>query len=305
MLNSYATSSSLIRSSSATSSSSVSGSSNAAAAAAPTTTNTTTAYLEITGLGLGSDATTNHKQMLYDLEEQSESHPNQQQQHELEQQQQHQEAVDKYGRTRASVMESLAAPRHIKIIGVNGVFEEIMVLLFRLESDRQHTEHKLLAVRNTQNEMRSSLEKMVMRRAVELPLQVQIEHDACITDITELNWHITYTTKAERRLQKKVEAEQRLFEQLRIQVDTLKSSVPFLKEKISDESEQAHKIAGVTDDLDEDLHKSEQRLEQSREKAEQFQLKANKEREIMQAEIDNHQRELNKAKYVLINNSQF
>ena len=92
---------------------------------------------------------------------------------------------------------------------VQSILDEILHLVLRLEWERGRLEALLGRERATVERLKASVEAMALRRVRELPARVQAEHDACITDITELNWHISFNQKTERKLAHRCEIEQR------------------------------------------------------------------------------------------------
>lgn len=183
---------------------------------------------------------------------------------------------------------------------VGGILEEILMLIARLEHDRKRTELLLVRERENLNRLKTQIEKMALKRAVELPLKVQHEHDACITDITELNWHISFNVKAQRKLMRKVEIEERLHQQLKEEISNIKMNTPLIEEKIAIEIEIMKKILQAQKDVDDLLQKSRDRLAQTQEKSVVSKKQAAKERESIQADLSASKRELNKAKKRLL-----
>lgn len=177
-----------------------------------------------------------------------------------------------------------------------GVLEEILLLIARLEHDRKRTESLLKRERQNLNMLKGHIENLALKRAVELPLKVQHEHDACITDITELNWHISFNSKAERKLLRKVEIEERLHKHLTEEIATIKNNTPLIEEKIKTELTLIEKILSAQRDVDEFVNKSKNRLAATQDKSEASYSKAAKEREAIQADLSSCKRELNKAK---------
>ncbi|CAF0773603.1 unnamed protein product [Brachionus calyciflorus] len=176
------------------------------------------------------------------------------------------------------------------------ILEEILILIARLELDRKRTEKLLTRERDNLNTLKSCIENMALKRAVEIPLRVQHEHDACITDITELNWHISFNTKAERKLLRKVEIEERLHQHLKEQITNIKKNTPLIEEKINAELAVIQKIDAAQADVDDFVNKAKLKLQQTQEKSSNAYNKAAKEREAIQADLASCKRDLNKAK---------
>ena len=131
---------------------------------------------------------------------------------------------------------------------------------------------------------------------MELPLRVQEAHDACIQDITELNWHTAFNTKVERKLIRKVQVEEKLADKLKEEIANAKKTIPLMGEKIGIEVEHLKKVNASIDEVLTALQNAREKNELTKEKWEISEVKANKEREEIQNELANCNRELNKAK---------
>jgi hypothetical protein len=176
------------------------------------------------------------------------------------------------------------------------VLEEILLLIARLECDRERTQRFLERELAITNRLKVKLEAFSIRRAIELPELVQREHESCQTDITELNWHIAFNSKAESKLVNKVNSEERLAKSLRDSIIELSKSVPLLEEKISIESKFVQDMLNIRRELDEQLDKARQKhLETTLKRKTTFD-KLEIERELIKAELDDSKRELSKAK---------
>jgi chromosome segregation ATPase len=179
---------------------------------------------------------------------------------------------------------------------VGGILEEILVLIARLEFDRRRTETHLSRESDICKKLKERLEKMSLRRAIELPNRVQREHEACINDITELNWHISFNSKAERKLIHKIEMEEIQNANLHAELEQLRRNVPLLEEKIDKEGAILAEISGAQREVEDLLFKAKKKLAETKERYEASLAKANKEREAMKAELDEAKRLLKKAK---------
>ena len=183
----------------------------------------------------------------------------------------------------------------VEDLKVGGILEEILILIGRLEFDRRRTELLLLRERDICEKLKQKLEKMSLRRAIELPLRVQREHEACITDITELNWHISFNTKAERKLIHKIENEDVLHSQLKDDLIRLKKNMPLLDEKIESELYIFKEISRAQYDVEDLLSHALENLANTQERFDESMTKANKEREAIKADLDDARRHLKKA----------
>lgn len=184
----------------------------------------------------------------------------------------------------------------IEDIHAVGIMEELLMLVTRLELDRKRTENLLERERDNLKILKDCIESMALKRAVELPLRVQSEHNACISDITELNWHISFSTKSERKLRRKVEIEERLHQHLTEQISNIKKNTPLIEEKINSELVLIKKIEAAQADVDKFVQKAKHQLQETQEKSQNNYNKAARERESIENDLSNCRRELNKSK---------
>ena len=181
-------------------------------------------------------------------------------------------------------------------LSAGGVLEEVLVLLARLELHRKRLELKLNQEKSSQVKLKDKIENFAIKRCIELPKKVQEEHDACITDITELNWHISFSTKNERKLLHNVELNEAAFEKLLQELTDIKNNTPLIEEKIKIELDLIKRIRIAQNDVDLLLKKAYERLAFSQEQMQVSETKAQREREQIEADLANSKRELNKAK---------
>ena len=184
----------------------------------------------------------------------------------------------------------------IEDIKMGGILEELLLLLFRLEIDRRRTEHQLNTEKANFTKLKSQIENISHKRAVDLPSKVQQEHDSCIMDITELNWHIAFDLKSENKLKRKVEVGQKLFEKLEEELNEINSVVPLIEEKCQIEENLLQKILDAQADVDSLVRKAQEKYDNTLEKSKQAHQKAEKERANIHADLAATKRELNKAR---------
>jgi hypothetical protein len=115
-------------------------------------------------------------------------------------------------------------------------------------------------------------------------------------DITELNWHISFNIKSENKLKRKVEIEQKLYENLTAEINEIDDAVPLIEEKCQIEASLLQKILDAQADVDELLRKANEKHDITLEKSKQAHQKAEKERANIQADLAASRRELNKAR---------
>ena len=97
----------------------------------------------------------------------------------------------------------------IEDLRVGGVLSEILNLILRLELQRHRASSLLLNEKFILERLKGDIEALALKKVRDLPVKVQIEHDACLTDITELNWHIAFNQKTEGKLQKRCDIAER------------------------------------------------------------------------------------------------
>lgn len=181
---------------------------------------------------------------------------------------------------------------------VGGLVNEILNLILRLEFQRRRSESMLMTERLVQNKLKSDIEGLALRKARELPARVQAEHDACVTDITELNWHISFNQKTERKLTRRCQIAEKMYHEMKERIETIKETTPQIEEKCRYESELRERIGKAQRDIDELLAKTNVRLQDTQDKLEEARLRADKEREAYQADLNATRWELGKAKWV-------
>ncbi len=179
---------------------------------------------------------------------------------------------------------------------MNGVLEDVLMLISRLEFDRRSLEQQLKAEKETFKKLKAQIESTSQRRALLLPEFVQKEHERNITDITELKFHILFNTKSKEKLIRKVEVEQKVHERLTLEVENLTSTMPLIEEKCAIEKVLLNEVENEQIRVDDLLQNAYDRLKNVQERTVQAENKARIERETMQSEIDHCKRDLNKAK---------
>lgn len=184
----------------------------------------------------------------------------------------------------------------IEDLHMGGVVNEILNLILRLEFQRRRAETMLMNERFIQNKLKSEIESLALKKARELPAKVQAEHDACVTDITELNWHISFNQKTERKLSRRCDIADKLYHQLNERITNIKEMTPQIEEKCKYETELRKRIDKTQKDIDEMLSKTRDRLRDTEDKLAAAKQKAAKEREAYEADLNACRWELSKAK---------
>ena len=177
-----------------------------------------------------------------------------------------------------------------------GVLEEVLIMFARLEYDRRRTEALLKNERENLIKLKNQIERWALKRITELPIMVQKEHEACITDITELHWHIAFNSKTEERLTHKVQIEEKFQAQLQEDIDNINKSTPLIEEKISLELKAIQKILKAQQETSDLLMKANEKLADLNAKSIIAHSKAQKETDELNADLAHCRRELNKSK---------
>jgi hypothetical protein len=194
------------------------------------------------------------------------------------------------------IVESRPQPQ--ENLRADDVLEEVLIILARLEHDRRRTEINLKKERQNVIILKNQIERWAMKRITELPIMVQKEHEACVTDITELHWHIAFNTKTEERLRHKVVVEEKLQAQLQEDIDNINKSTPLIEEKISLELKAIQSILQAQKETTDQLMKASDRLSDIHAKNLLAHSKAQKETDELNADLAHCRRELNRAKLV-------
>lgn len=192
----------------------------------------------------------------------------------------------------------IAEDAPVQDLRVGGIVNEILNLILRLEYQRRRADAMLMNERIILDKLKSDIEGLALRKARELPSKVQAEHDACVADITELNWHISFNQKTERKLARRCDQADKLFFQLKERIGNMKETMPQIEEKCRYEKDLCKRINKAQRDIDELLAKNRDRLRDTEDKLAAANQKAVKEREAYEADLNATRWELSKAKLV-------
>nr|XP_009861454.2 coiled-coil domain-containing protein 178-like isoform X1 [Ciona intestinalis] len=159
------------------------------------------------------------------------------------------------------------------------VFTQVAELITRLEADRLATESALEHERERVKKLVSRLDDLSQRRMIELPAAVQKEHEACACDISELQWHVSYTTRQLERSKERVHAAQLLNASLKEDINFVKKHCPLVEEKLLIEKESMKEIKSMQRDTDDELAEARIKLDQAEQKYQEATEKAERERQ--------------------------
>ncbi|XP_063677981.1 coiled-coil domain-containing protein 178-like isoform X1 [Bolinopsis microptera] len=128
------------------------------------------------------------------------------------------------------------------------VVDEVKTLIARLEQDRQQT------IRAYQREvervklLQVQVDKVERRRLYILPKAVQLEHEACTQDISELRWDLDNWLEEKKEMEKQVLAAVDKNRNLQSSIEELTAQCPNIKEKLEIDKEC---LEGISADLKE------------------------------------------------------
>ncbi|BFZ16961.1 hypothetical protein BsWGS_19999 [Bradybaena similaris] len=117
-------------------------------------------------------------------------------------------------------------------LGALEVIAEVILLISELETDRRETQEMYLKEMRRAEWLRRQIDELRLRHLRELPSLVQREHEACIMDLTELQWHVTYSRRLQGKAQARFSVSHRSNTQLRERIDFVKQHVPLVQEKL-------------------------------------------------------------------------
>lgn len=178
----------------------------------------------------------------------------------------------------------------------DGILEEILIILARLEYDRRRTEFLLEQEKSSVKLLNDKIEIYALKRINELPVRVQRAHESSIQDVTELHWHLAYQSKTQARLKNKIEVELKFCSQLEEEIASISKSTPLLEEKISLELKQINKILQEQEQTDEQLKQALNKSNESVERQKQVMQKNQREMELIEEDLNEVKKELTKAK---------
>ncbi|XP_052254970.1 coiled-coil domain-containing protein 178-like [Dreissena polymorpha] len=171
-------------------------------------------------------------------------------------------------------------------LGAEEVIDEVMTLLARLENDRLETEKALERERDRVVRLASKIDYLCQRRLKELPEVVQKEHEECITDLNELQWHVAYSSRNESRIKERVEIAEVLNKRLKEDIEFVKKHIPLVEEKLELELEAMTKIRNAQRETNQELDNTKNRQEKTEAKSNEAASKAEKERGHIKKELD-------------------
>jgi len=153
-----------------------------------------------------------------------------------------------------------------------------------------------------------------MKRLHDLPLAVQkgskefcsvkfislffLEHEACITDITELQWHIAYNARLAEKMFAKVDLSRTWHRQLEVEVNDIRQKIPLITEKVQTELMEIIKVEEALKETEQELVLSRAKNADTLDKSTRANQRAGTERDEIRAEIDKASKGLQRITFV-------
>ncbi|XP_076463347.1 coiled-coil domain-containing protein 178-like [Babylonia areolata] len=175
----------------------------------------------------------------------------------------------------------------IPYLGAEDVIEEVITLLARLEMDRQNTQLRFQQEMETAVTLKKKTDDLCLRRLRELPLLVQREHEACIVDLNELQWHLAYTTRAQAKSQQRKDNAEVMNNRLKEDIEFVKMHIPLVEEKLVLELQAMDRIKKAQVETNQELMTTKQRQAKTEQKSTEALSKAETERGHIRRELDN------------------
>ncbi|ELT93268.1 hypothetical protein CAPTEDRAFT_227270 [Capitella teleta] len=171
-------------------------------------------------------------------------------------------------------------------LGIEDVTEEVILLLAKLESDRQETLNQLYSERDRVKMLKHKINSLAEQKLVELPVAVQKEHEGCANDLIELNWHVNNRSRIESRIKKRVENAQDVNTRLKEDIGFVTIHIPLVQEKLNLEQEAMARIQQAQADANDELSITQDRCSSVVSKYDDACIKASQEREGIKADLD-------------------
>ncbi|XP_033736853.1 coiled-coil domain-containing protein 178-like [Pecten maximus] len=180
----------------------------------------------------------------------------------------------------------------VPFLGAEEVVDEVITLLARLENDRQEVINKLEQEKEKVIRLNGKIDRLCLKRLVEMPAVVQKEHEACIMDLNELQWHVAYATRNDKRMKDRCNIAEVLNSRLIEDIAFVKKHIPLVEEKLELELEAMARIKNAQTETVTELDTTTQRQEKTASKSNEALQKADTERSHIKRELDTVKDEL-------------
>ncbi len=113
-----------------------------------------------------------------------------------------------------------------------------------------------------------------------------LEHDICITDISELQWHITYAARLAEKMLAKVDLSRTWHGQLTIEVNDICQTIALIAEKVQTEVTEIKRISEALKETEHELMLSRAKNADTLEKFKRANQRATIESDEIRNELD-------------------
>ena len=171
-------------------------------------------------------------------------------------------------------------------LGAEDVLDEIVTLLARLENDRMEILKSLVHEKEKVVRLNDKIDHLCLVRMRELPIAVQKEHEACIMDLNELQWHVAYSSRTEKRIHSRTHTAEVNNQRLDEEISFVQRHIPLVKEKLQLEIQAMESIKNAQSKTYVELDNTQQRKQKTQAKSNDAVVKATTERNHIKRELD-------------------
>ncbi|XP_064383230.1 coiled-coil domain-containing protein 178-like isoform X2 [Halichondria panicea] len=168
----------------------------------------------------------------------------------------------------------------------NEVVGGAVILVARLEQDRQETLSSMTKERERVFCLSKGLDKECARRLNLLPSVVQAEHDELLRDLMELRWHVKFNRRQLDRVKNDLKLRRLKNSELKHSVDYYVENCPLLEEKLVIESLRTSAIARDQQSTLDQLNQAKHSLSQTEDRSNRVHKRVNRERNDIENTLD-------------------
>ncbi|KAK6491975.1 coiled-coil domain-containing protein 178 [Huso huso] len=166
------------------------------------------------------------------------------------------------------------------------VLSEVIDLIARLEADRQEAEAALKTEKERRKTLGKKIDCLSLWRLQQLPAAVQKEHESCVRDICELQWHLKCKEEIQKQVQERLTKTEVLNQRLQDDIDFVKKHCPLLKEKMKMESLAISLIEKSQEEANKKMSEIDSKLQQKQQQFDDASSKAKEEQQNMVKEMN-------------------
>ncbi|MGH0139399.1 UNVERIFIED_CONTAM: hypothetical protein FKN15_069489 [Acipenser sinensis] len=166
------------------------------------------------------------------------------------------------------------------------VLSEVIDLIARLEADRQEAEAALKTEKERRKTLGKKIDCLSLWRLQQLPAAVQKEHESCVRDICELQWHLKCKEEIQKQVQERLTKTEVLNQRLQDDIDFVKKHGPLLKEKMKMESLTISLIEKSQEEANKKMSEIDSKLQQKQRQFDDASSKAKEEQQNMVKEMN-------------------